>query len=79
MNMKTLYVGSHGGIGSTASTKLVDDADLILVVGSSFSDMTQIPEKKTIQIDIDPLMIARSYPVEVGLIGNCSEILPTTL
>jgi pyruvate oxidase len=72
-----LYVGSHGGIGSTASTKLVDDADLIIVVGSSFSDMTQIPEKKTVQIDIDPMMIARKYPVEVGLIGNCSEILPS--
>jgi pyruvate oxidase len=71
-----LYVGSHGGIGSTTATKLVDDADLLLVVGSSFSDMTQIPEKKTVQIDIDPLMIARRYPVEVGLIGNCSEILP---
>lgn len=71
-----LYVGSHGGIGSTASTKLVDDADLLIVVGSSFSDMTQIPEKRTVQIDIDPLMIARRFPVEVGLIGNCSEILP---
>ena len=71
-----LYVGSHGGIGSTSSTILVDDADLIIVIGSSFSDMTQIPEKKTVQIDIDPLMIARKYPVEVGLIGNCSEILP---
>ena len=71
-----LYVGSHGGIGSTSSTILVDDADLIIVVGSSFSDMTQIPEKKTVQIDIDPMMIARKYPVEVGLIGNCSEILP---
>jgi pyruvate oxidase len=74
-----LYVGSHGGIGSTASTKLVNDADLIIVVGSSFSDMTQIPEKKTIQIDIDPMMIARKYPVEVGLVGNCSEILPVIL
>jgi thiamine pyrophosphate-dependent acetolactate synthase large subunit-like protein/rubredoxin len=73
---EALYVGSHGGIGSTASTKLVDDADLIIVVGSSFSDMTQIPEKKTVQIDINPLMIARRYNVEIGLIGNCSEILP---
>lgn len=71
-----LYVGSHGGVGSTASTKLVDDADLLIVVGSSFSDMTQIPEKKTVQIDIDPLMIARRFPVAAGLIGNCSEILP---
>ncbi len=71
-----LNVGCHGGIGSTASTILVDDADLIIVIGSSFSDMTQIPEKKTIQIDIDAMMISRKYPVEVGLIGNCSEILP---
>ena len=38
--------------------------------------MTQIPEKKTVQIDIDPLMIARRFPVEVGLVGNCSQILP---
>jgi pyruvate oxidase len=73
---EVLYVGSHGGVGSTASTKLVDDADLLIVVGSSFSDMTQIPEKKTVQIDIDPLMIARRFPVEVGLVGNCSQILP---
>lgn len=73
---ETLYVGSHGGIGSTASTKLVDDADLMIVVGSSFSDMTQLPEKKVIQIDIDPMMIARRYPVMIGLVGNSSEILP---
>lgn len=73
---ETLYVGSHGGIGSTASTKLVDDADLMIVVGSSFSDMTQLPEKKVIQIDFNPMMIARRYPVMVGLVGNSSEILP---
>ncbi len=71
-----LYVGSHGGIGSTASTRLVRSADLLIVIGSSFSDMTQIPEKKTIQIDMDPMMIAKQYPVEVGLLGNSAEILP---
>ncbi len=71
-----LYVGCHGGIGTTSSTKLVENADLLIVIGSSFSDMTQIPEKKTIQIDIDPMMIARRFPVEVGLIGNSTEILP---
>jgi pyruvate oxidase/acetolactate synthase-1/2/3 large subunit len=74
-----LYVGSHGTIGSTASTKLVDDADLLIVIGSSFSDMTQIPVKKTVQIDINPLMIAKQYPVEVGLLGNIAEILPQLL
>jgi pyruvate oxidase len=71
-----LYVGSHGGIGSTAASKLVQKSDILIVIGSSFSDMTQIPEKRTIQIDIDPLMIARNYPVEVGLLGDSSQIIP---
>jgi thiamine pyrophosphate-dependent acetolactate synthase large subunit-like protein len=38
--------------------------------------MTHLPEKKTIQIDIDPLAIGKQFPVEVGLYGNCAEILP---
>lgn len=71
-----LYVGSHGDVGSTASTYLVLNSDLLIVVGSSFSDMTHLPEKKTIQIDIDPLVIGKQYPVEVGLYGNSAEILP---
>ena len=71
-----LYVGSHGGIGSTSASSLVQNSDLLIVIGSSFSDMTQIPEKRIIQIDIDPMMIAKNYPVEVGLWGNCSEIIP---
>ena len=71
-----LCVGSHGTIGSTAAARLVRESDLLIVVGSSFSDMTQIPAKKMIQIDLDPMMIAKSHPVEVGLCGNSSELLP---
>ena len=71
-----LYVGSHGDIGSTAATELVLNSDLLIVIGSSFSDMTHLPVKKAVQIDIDPLMIGRQYPVEVGLYGNSAEIIP---
>jgi pyruvate oxidase/acetolactate synthase-1/2/3 large subunit len=74
-----LYMGSHGTIGSTAASELVQKADLLIVLGSSFSDQTQIPEKRTVQIDINPLMIAKKYPVEVGLVGNTAEILPELL
>jgi pyruvate oxidase len=74
-----LYAGSHGGIGSTCASKLVQESDLLIVLGSSFSDMTQIPEKRIIQIDIDPMMIAKKYPVEVGLWGNCCEIIPSLI
>lgn len=71
-----LYVGSHGTIGSTSASSLVQKSDLLIVIGSSFSDMTQIPEKRMVQIDINPMMIAKNYPVEVGLWGNCSELIP---
>ena len=71
-----LYVGCHGGIGSTAAAELVRKADLLIVIGSSFSELTQIPEKKTVQIDINMKMIAKNYPVEVGLLGNSAVLIP---
>ena len=71
-----LYVGSHGTIGSTAASKLVRGSDLLIVVGSSFSDMTKIPPKRIIQIDIDPMMLAKNYPSEVSLWGSSAELLP---
>lgn len=72
-----LYVGSHGGIGSTAASKLVRGSDLLIIIGSSFSDLTQIPEnKKMVQIDINPLMVAKRTNVEVGLFGNSAILVP---
>ncbi|HUU88227.1 MAG TPA: thiamine pyrophosphate-dependent enzyme [Candidatus Glassbacteria bacterium] len=71
-----LYVGSHGTIASTAAAELVRKADLLIVIGASYSDQTRIPEKKTIQIDINMNMIAKNYPVAVGLIGNSAIIVP---
>ena len=71
-----LYAGSHGSIGSTTAATLVRKADLLIVIGSSFSELTQIPEKKTVQIDINMKMIAKNYPVEVGLIGNSAVLIP---
>lgn len=68
--------GIHGGLGSTASAELVGKADLLVVVGSSFSDLTLLPQKRTVQIDINMKNIARKYPVEVGLLGNSAVLLP---
>tara|TARA_Y100000310_G_scaffold13312_1_gene13590 strand:+ start:235 stop:1491 length:1257 start_codon:yes stop_codon:yes gene_type:complete len=74
-----LSIGCHGGIGTTTATTLVKDSDLLIVIGSSFSEMTNIPNKKTIQIDINPMIIAKTHPVEVPLWGNSSIILPKLL
>jgi pyruvate oxidase len=74
-----LSAGSHGGMGSTASAALVREADLFLVVGSSFSEMTKLPQKKMVQIDINMKNIAKAFPVEVGLVGNSAVLLPKLL
>ena len=71
-----LYVGCHGGVGSTAAGELMTKADLLIAIGSSFSDLSLIPQKPTVQIDINPLMIARRYPVEVALLGNSAVLIP---
>ena len=74
-----LYMGSHGSIGSTAASELVQKSDLLIVMGASYSDQSQIPEKPTVQVDLDPMMIAKKFPVEVGLVGNSTEIIPELL
>jgi pyruvate oxidase len=73
---ESLYVGCHGGVGSTAAGELMQKTDLLIAIGSSFSDLSLIPQKRTVQIDINPLMIARRYPVEVGLLGNSAVLIP---
>jgi thiamine pyrophosphate-dependent acetolactate synthase large subunit-like protein/rubredoxin len=75
-NNEPLYVGCHGGVGSTAAGHLMDKTDLLIAIGASFSDLSQIPKKRIVQIDINPLMIARRYPVEVSLLGNSAVLIP---
>ena len=71
-----LSVGSHGSIGSTAAAELVDKTDLMVVIGSSFSDLSQLPQKRMVQIDINMKNIAKKYPAEVGLLGNSAILIP---
>src|SRR3989337_2962489 len=71
-----LCAGIHGGLGSTTAAELVRKADLLVVIGSSFSDLTQLPQKTTVQIDINMKMIAKKYTVEVGLLGNSAVLIP---
>lgn len=73
--------GFHpGNVGSSVSNKLTREADVLLAIGTTFSDETtssyasgvtfDIPPTKLIQIDIDPGEIAKNYPVEVGIVSD---------
>ncbi|CDX00226.1 Sulfoacetaldehyde acetyltransferase [Desulfitobacterium hafniense] len=77
-----LWVGPIGYMGSKAAMNLVAEADVILAIGTRLSvfgttpqyDIDYFPESaKIIQVDINPRNIARTHPVEVGLIADARE------
>ncbi|KJS69003.1 MAG: sulfoacetaldehyde acetyltransferase, partial [Peptococcaceae bacterium BICA1-7] len=77
-----LWVGPIGYMGSKAAMHSLAEADVILAIGTRLSvfgtlpqyDINYFPENaKIIQIDINPKHIARTHPVEVGIIGDGKE------
>ena len=74
-----LWMGPIGYMGSKAAMNTVAEADVMLAIGTRLSvfgttpqyDIDYFPETaKIIQIDVNPLNIARTHPVEVGIIGD---------
>ncbi len=74
-----LWVGPIGYMGSKAAMHLMSRADVILALGTRLSVFGTLPQydidyfpksAKIIQIDINPKHIARTHPVEVGIVGD---------
>jgi len=77
-----LFVGPIGYMGSKAAMKILAKADVTLAIGTRLSvfgtlpqyDINYFPENaKIIQVDINPKHIARTHPIEVGIIGDAKE------
>ncbi|MED3562995.1 pyruvate oxidase [Bacillus xiapuensis] len=64
-------LGGLGLIGTKAAYEAIHEADLLIMLGTSFPFTGFLPGKiKTIQIDIDPYQIGKRYPVDIGLAGD---------
>jgi len=72
-------LGVLGFSGTPMARKYSTDSDLLIVLGSSFSGLTKIPERPTIQLDFDPMMISKQKPVTLGLLGEISSTLPVLI
>ena len=60
-----------GRSGTPIASWFMNEADLLLVFGSSFSDHTGIYEgAPTIQVDTDPMRLAKRHPVTVPVMGD---------
>ena len=63
--------GVLGRSGTPVASWLMNESDLIVVFGASFSDHTGIASYKPIvQIDRDPMQLGRFHPVTVALLGD---------
>lgn len=74
--------GGIGLLGTAPSQEVLEDCDTLIIAGSSFPYLEFYPkpgQAKAIQIDIDPSRIGLRYPVDVGLVGQCGDVLRALL
>jgi len=78
-----LGCGVLGRSGTPVASWFMNESDVLLVFGASFSDHTGItPKKPIIQVDFERWVIGKKHPVDVGLwgeIGVTCKILRTQL
>ncbi len=68
--------GVLGRSGTPIASWFMNEADLLLVFGASFSNHTGItPKKPIIQIDFDPMALSKFHKVEVAVWGEISRTL----
>lgn len=66
-----LAAGVMGRSGTPIASWFMNEADLLLVFGASFSDHTGIYEgAPTIQVDTDPMRLAKRHPVTMPVMGD---------
>jgi thiamine pyrophosphate-dependent acetolactate synthase large subunit-like protein len=71
-----LGCGVLGRSGTPIASYFMNESDLLIVIGASFSNHTGItPKKPTIQIDFDPLAIAKFHKIDVGVYGEISRTM----
>ncbi|HEY4427938.1 MAG TPA: thiamine pyrophosphate-requiring protein [Solirubrobacteraceae bacterium] len=70
--------GPIGLLGSKATDQMMNSADTLLMVGSSFPYSEWLPkpgQARGIQIDIDGRMLGIRYPMELNLVGDSAATL----
>jgi thiamine pyrophosphate-dependent acetolactate synthase large subunit-like protein/nitrite reductase/ring-hydroxylating ferredoxin subunit len=66
-----LGAGVLGRSGTPVASWLMNESDLLLVFGASFSNHTGIaPYKPIVQVDFDPMALGRFHPVTVPVLGH---------
>jgi len=66
-----LAAGVLGRSGTPVASWCMNESDLLIVFGASFSNHTGIsPGKPIIQVDFDPMTLGKFHPVELPVLGE---------
>ena len=80
---ESLYsLGGIGLLGTEPASDAMNEADTLLMVGTSFPYIDYLPkpgQARGVQIDIIPEKIGLRYPVEIGLVGDSKLTLTALL
>ncbi len=77
-----LTTGGIGLLGTAPSQEVLETCDTLIIAGTSFPYLEFYPkpgQARAVQIDLDAARIGLRYPVEVGLVGHCWDVLRALL
>jgi pyruvate dehydrogenase (quinone) len=70
--------GGIGLLGTAPSQDAMKSCDTLIMLGTSFPYLEFYPkpgDARTVQVDIEPTRIGLRHPAEVGLVGDCRDVL----
>jgi acetolactate synthase-1/2/3 large subunit len=76
------WLGMLGMHGTRAANYAMDEADLIVALGSRFDDRITgklsefAPRAKFVHLDIDPAEISKNVPAHIPIVGDAKAVLP---
>lgn len=74
-----LVLGVRSRMGISLTQRILEEADLVLAVGNSLDAVStsrwllRLPA--LVHVDVDPLVLGRHYPFEIGIVGDARRTL----
>jgi acetolactate synthase I/II/III large subunit len=87
-NDSSYYAGNTGSVGTPTAAAMLQDADVLFVIGSRLGELdcsSWVPGKfipqgcVVIQADVSPHEVGKTYSLDVGLVGDAKAILQQML
>ncbi len=70
-----MVLGVLGSIGNRFAPRIVQQADLIIILGSGFRQRNLVPDINVVQVDIDATRVGKTFPVKAGIVGDAHTVI----